>query len=777
MKLIAALRPVGASCVLAAVLSWLCAQAIAQTLSPAGPYTANDQVEVEDDQTVVLPQFTVESETVDRYRAADAVSAVRVRAQLIETASSISVLTRDFMQDVGPVRVYDAAKYIAGIQDSISSTINDRINIRGFENNGRTVDNFGDLGFYNFNEALIERVEVSKGPNALLSPAGNPGGTLNIVSKAPEFKSKRSLTVLVGDFDAQKATLDMTGPLPNSERFAYRLIAAYQETGQYWSSEAKLHSKLIAPQFTWRISPTTELITRYDYLDNNTFREQALILDSSVTRPGQKPIPGPGFNYKSLNGTPGWSTHNDEKHSAMFQLSTSIGDHISMRLAGKFQRVKIYGPLAFLFPDTTANRYNPYTGILTPDQTWALTDPSVPHDEILNPYISTDSPYYDPTAIPRRAELSPDRWSRDYALQNDWVFRFQVPYAKLQTVAGLAWNHGDSLTRTVNGALAPLNLFDLANQDNTPIWEPNFNRDVKGETTNSQLYLNQRVTLWDDRIVLTGGVLHYETKTKSIDRVTTNPEAVLDASKDMYLGSVLVRVTPSASVYYSYSTNAAPSVANFDVIWREGKQDEWGIKTEFFNRRLAVNMAYFKITQEGVNVWNIEYFAGHFDLPSSFVTDFKSRGFEFEVSGALTRNLSIMGHFTSLRIRDAQGPPVHSVAERFGGALLSYGFHDGHLKGLSMNVGFTSVGERIGDRPSVDFTPLGVRTQASFSLPSQTTWNAGATYSQSRYELRLMIDNLADKKDYISGTGGRFSQSGLATATGRNIRLAATVRF
>jgi len=40
-----------------------------------------------------------------------------------------------------------------------------------------------------------------------------------------------------------------------------------------------------------------------------------------------------------------------------------------------------------------------------------------------------------------------------------------------------------------------------------------------------------------------------------------------------------------------------------------------------------------------------------------------------------------------------------------------------------------------------------------------------------------MVDNLADKKNYFSGAGARFSQPGLATADGRNIRGTVTVRF
>ncbi|WP_082780706.1 TonB-dependent siderophore receptor [Cephaloticoccus primus] len=755
----------------------LCALATSAGLrAQPSPYSP-EQAEPEAEELVVLSAFNVSSETIDRYRAAEAVSAVRIRTQLIETPSSISVLTRDFMEDVAPVRIHDAAKYIASIQDGEGTMYGDRIMIRGFESAfSRTVDNFGDIGAHNYDESLIERIEVSKGPNAILSPGGPPGGTINIVTKSPQFIPKHSLTALIGNFDAQKVTLDTTAPF-GSDHFAYRLIAAYQDTERYWASSAKLRSKLIAPQFTWRVSPTSELVARYDYLETSVFREPALIIDSSVTRRGQEPILGPGFRPKGLNGTPPWSGLAFQKHSLSLSFSTSFNQYLVMRLAGRVQRFDEYSDQAFLFPPGMAARYNPYTGIATPDEVWGLANPNADYDEVLNPYIATSSPYYDPSAVPIRGERIIKAQVENYAVQNDWALSFETPLARLQTVTGFAYVYGELVDQRVNGALAPINLFDLANQDSSVAWDTVLFRDVKNENTNWQVYLNQRVTFWEDRFALSGGYLRYNTETKSLDKATSNPQDVLDESKDMYLASLLVRVTPAASIYYSYSTNAQPAVVNFTPLWREGKQHEWGAKLEFFNRRLAVNLAYFEINQTNVSTPNIEYYAGDLSQPPSFLSDFGNHGTEVEINGAITRNLSVMGSFTRLRMRDSLGRHVRSVSDQLGAALVNYRFNEGLLKGLSLYTGFSYVGERAGDTPSVDFTPLGVATQNSFFVPSHTTWNAGGAYTWSRYQLRLMVDNLTDDKGYVKGSGGRFSQSGIETATGRNVRLQTTMKF
>jgi len=754
----------------------LCAFALPMGLvAQPSPYSAN-QAQQTAEETVLLPAFTVASDTVDRYRATDSLSSARVRTQLIETPNSITVLPRDFIEDIAPVRLYEATKYIAGVQDGRGNLYQDRITIRGFELSGRTVNNFADAGNHNFDEALVERVEVSKGPNAILSPGGPPGGTVNIVTKAPEFNAKHSITALVGDFDAQKATIDSTAPLPGSDRFAYRLIAAYQDTERYVSSTAKLRNKVIAPQFTWRISPTTQLIARYDYFETWTFREQLMIVDPEVVQRGQTPRPAPGFSWKGTNGAPAWSGLAYQKHSLSLEFSTSFNQYLTMRLAGRFERRGEGSDQAFISTPNLGNRYNPYTGILTPNQTWALSDPNLDHDEVLNPYVATDSPYYDPTAVKLNPNRTLSAGGENYSLQNDWVLSFDTAYAKLQTVAGFSWRDSDGHASGFAGTLAPLNLFDIANYDSTPMWDTVLGYDNEDESTNWQAYLNQRITFWKDRISLTGGVLHYDTQTKSRNKIT-GASGGLDASKDMYLGSALVRVTPSASLYYSYSTNAAPTTANFQVLWREGKQHEWGAKMEFFNRRLGVNLAYFEITQTNFPVANPAYYAGDLTQPTDILADYSNHGTELEVIGALTRNLSVMASVTNLKMRDARGRNVRAVADHLAAAMLNYRFQDGTLKGLGFTLGANYVSERAGDIPTPDFTPLGVVTQTSFFVPSHTRWSAGASYQWSRYSLRLMIDNLTDKKNYFSGAGARFSQPGLATADGRNIRGAITVKF
>src|SRR5262249_42351057 len=128
------------------------------------------------EEVVKLPQFNVSTEKADPYAPGDSVSAARIRASLSDTAASISVISQEFMRDIGAESVLDAARYSSGLSAGRAAGVGgilDRHVIRGFESiDGRVVDNF-QTGFQvNFDPMFLERVEVVKGPNSILSPTG-----------------------------------------------------------------------------------------------------------------------------------------------------------------------------------------------------------------------------------------------------------------------------------------------------------------------------------------------------------------------------------------------------------------------------------------------------------------------------------------------------------------------------------------------------------------------------------------------------------------------------
>ncbi|BET69451.1 TonB-dependent siderophore receptor [Opitutales bacterium ASA1] len=726
----------------------------AQTTSE--PTDSSDAIE--------LPDFTVSSQSIDRYRASEAVSAARIRAPLIDTPSSISVMTRDLIEDIQPQRLFDATRYIAGVQEGRGTTFSDRQIIRGFESDGRTVDNFRDSTGLNFPEAIVDRIEVTKGPNAILSPGGVPGGAINVITKSPTFDRRHSVTALVGLYDAQKLTFDLSDSVADSEALAYRLVGSWQDSARYWSSDAKLKHKLIAPSITWRLGRNTQLTAKYFYYDSWIFREPLYILDASVDA-ATTPILAPGFEPKSLNGIAPWSGLSMQTHSGHFQLSTSFNDRVSMRLAGQAVYFTEDSEQQIVATSGFSNRYNPSTGELTQDYTWTLDGQGQP--------VSTFSPYYNPSNLPTQAELD-DGVVKLAALQNDWVLRFNPSGLHLQTVAGWAvsTNHGSDQRWRV-----PLPGIDLAN----PVaaarhsWtggEPE-TRHVANENFDWQAYVNQRVTALDGRLILNAGALRYGTDTSSIDYRTGAPANKLQSEKNMYLGSIMYKVLPNMSLYYSYSTNATPAIVNERPLWREGKQQEIGAKWQTSDGKFSVNTSYFEISQTNVSVPNPDRLVDP-NAPGSLVSDLDNHGWELEVSGAITDRLSVYGSVSLLKLRDSLGRPIRAVADELAAVMFSYRFGEGALHGLALNAGAVYTSERPGDATPINFTSLNVVTKQSFFIPSYTLYNIGASYGWDRYNVRLYLDNVTDKKDFVYLAGSRVATG---TAPGINARLSLTVKF
>ena len=739
----------------------------ALSLAFAAPFVAQAQTAI--DNVYQLPDFTVSSEAADRYRAEDAVSAVRVRAPLIDTASSISVITRDMMDDLAPNRIFDVARYVAGVQDGRGMQFQDRMIIRGFEsqNGARTVDNFlqpSDAD--NINEAVIERIEISKGPNAILSPSGAPGGSVNIITKSPSFKAHRALSAQVGLFDSQKLTLDLGGAVAGSDKLAYRLVGSLQDTRRYWSKDARLRTRSLAPMLLWRVSDKTTVTAKLVAAEGWIFREPLLILDPSVTAASDDPKLYPGLSEKSLNGIQPWSHVGTHTADLFTQLTTSFNEHISLRMAANGRYYFEDSDQQFLGTPSLTNRYNPATGELTQDYTWTLVNGAP---------VSTYSPFINPSAIPNRGQI---QWTRRKTanFQTDLAGNYKFGAVSSQTVAGIALSRQRAYTRAKDPGTMPAIDLSKPNASAYPVYPAALTQHTGNTYTNWQFYVNERLGFFQDRLYLTAGVLKFSTRTTAYNILTGSAPSILDDAKNMTSFSALYKVRDNVSLYASRSKNSAPVIANNLPLWRDGNQDEFGFKTEWFGRRLSVNGSYFEIEQTNVTIPNPDRQTNP-SAPEQLIADYGNKGWELEVMGSLTKNVSAIATYSHLKMRDALGRMVRGVADNNASLLLNYRVSEGDFKGLALNFGVSYSGKRAGDTP-INYTSLNVIGKTSFFLKPHYSTTAGASYRWSeKLTTRLTIDNVFDEKGHLYIAGGRVSGTGITTAPGINLRLTTTWNF
>lgn len=767
---------------LAALGTWLAVALGAHasaTAADAPASTANPS-----DETVQLPQFTVSSGKGDSYRATQALSLARISGEILDTPVSINVVPRELLEDLGADSAFDAARYFAGVGNGrgagTSGGINDRMNFRGFESQTRTVDNFSSTfipgtstSIDTFEPEFMDRVEIVMGPDAILNPTGTPGGSMNVVTKSPLFTQQNEIKAVVGNWAAQKVAFDSTGPIPvgDGKHWAYRLMGSVQDTNTY--IPGKFEKWDVGAELTYQINPDAKIMFKYFGLDYKAYGNASAPNDNGwlVYDPGSiqgKTLPDspqtPGVTYNGINGVDTNSLTVERTNQLELLYTGTIAKIVSMRLGAELLSHNNVGDSAYPASATNSTTFDPVTGQVTA------------------------APAFDPTNVPVVWRYN-KAVSIMHQIQNDYAANFHPGPVSLQAVAGWAYQHNHNFpTRTGTAPMPSVNLFTGAGED-APRPDINtftFSNRSKSEATQKDAYALLKSGFIDDRLFLTGGatrvwVTSQQYTMNPITNALVGSPTLLNDHKDSFIGSALVKPIRHVSLYYTYSTNAVLTTFNPGngvavPLWSEGKQHEFGVKTEWFDQRLSFTVTHFQMSQTNVTspnpLANINPGAA-----GNILTDNTSRGYEVNLVGGLTKNLSTIISYTSMKYRDAFNRRVRNVPDEMANALLNYRFTDGALKNFSVFGAVTYFGQA----PAETITALAPAVVGQARVPAQpgfytAAWhvfNVGASYRYGRYDFNLNVDNLTDKK-FAWEPASRLSVS---PYPGTTVRLTTTVKF
>lgn len=175
------------------------------------------------------------------------VTAQRRESSAQDVGASLSVLSSDFIEKAAVRDTADLAVVVPGLVVSRDIGLTTQIFVRGVGNNllgiasGNSVATYVDgvyipnsvQVFQSFND--VERVEVLKGPQAVLYGRNSTGGALLISSKRPEFTPSMAADIAFGNYDAMQVRATATGPLLDN-RVAGRISAQYSDRDGYSKS-------------------------------------------------------------------------------------------------------------------------------------------------------------------------------------------------------------------------------------------------------------------------------------------------------------------------------------------------------------------------------------------------------------------------------------------------------------------------------------------------------------------------------------------------------------
>ncbi|PTY07932.1 hypothetical protein DB347_06835 [Opitutaceae bacterium EW11] len=727
----------------------------AQTNKTAGSASSTDE------DLIVLSPFEVSTSLPGRYQAEEAASGGRIRANLMDTPATVAVLTRDFIEDVGTLRVLDVAKYVAGVSEATIPNGLDRVNIRGFQSDGRRVDGFSWSDQANYDTVGIERIEVIKGPDALLQPTGVPGGTINLVSKRPQFKAANSITVQAGQYDSNRVELDSTGPLGSSKKLAYRVVASFHDSDGYtWNSFRK--STFVAPSLTWRVANNAQITFRYEYYNFKTTALEGVLVDPSV---------GTNDTFKLWNAIPTdfsaalndqYQFRRVESHTGTFFFTSAINDRLSVRVAGRVTEEATPDSGFGWGASTQGGSRNPLTGLWEGGRIYSNSAP----------YAYTAAPALSHTF--NHTGSSSNQHLRYRDLQNDWVYTAGIGGVETTTMTGFAYGFEHQNQDARNWTAKPFSVDNFVEDTTAPVPAATLSNARRRELSRMQFYLTEKAEFFNKRVIASAGVANLSFNGYFGSKISTAAQTGIpgrmysgDGNETTFNYGLVVKPVSYASLYYGHSESAVPTT-NFqsvydrfaqdgrDITFSVGKQDEFGGKIQLFDNRLMFSVAYYEINQSNyalANPANLTSPPPPVVLPA-ILTDRVATGWEYQITASLTKSLSLIANYNDSKNRDAYDVPFRGAAEKSGAAYLRYEFKTGRAKGLALSLGANYLGKRAGDQAS-GFTSASTSTviianQPSFYLPARTLVDANASYTRGAWTYRLAVNNLLDKEDYAA---------------------------
>jgi len=182
----------------------------------------------------IAPPSTVlvSADRVEGY-GADSASVAKGSASLRETPQSVSVATRQRLDDQNLRTLDEALANTTGLVVEQTSSHERSYYARGFEIQTVQYDGVatqrGSGFFVSPDLSVFERVEVLRGPSGLFTGAGNPGGTINLVRKRPLRSDRIEAQASAGRWDNYRAQVDATRVLNASGSVRARVIGAYED--------------------------------------------------------------------------------------------------------------------------------------------------------------------------------------------------------------------------------------------------------------------------------------------------------------------------------------------------------------------------------------------------------------------------------------------------------------------------------------------------------------------------------------------------------------------
>jgi iron complex outermembrane receptor protein len=649
---------------------------------------------------------------VEGYTATRTAAGTKTDTALVEAPRSISVATRQQMEDRGVHSLDDAVRYMPGITASSygSDTRADWLRVRGFEPT-QFLDGLPlPKGVYaNPKQETwnLDRLALLRGPASSVYGQTPPGGLLDMVSRRPSDVASSEVQLQYGSDNHRQINFASTGKIDDAGQFLYGISGVVRDSGtQVDHVDNKRYN--IAPSLTWNIDDDTKLTLLSQFTRDDTgITSQFLPIQGTRIH---SPL-GDISHHKNL-GDPDWEYYDRTYYALGYAFEHRLND------VWQFKQNLRYTKSDLSFQSLTPGSY-PFTTV-------------------------------DEQGNVGRTSTSVDEDISQFAVDNNFQADFATGDIRHTLLLGLDHQRSNTNYTSIFGDGLETNVINPIYGQ--PIVRPARSTafyDYNQKTYQTGLYVQDQMALDQWRLTLGGREDWVHTSTQFINKGdATNTQR----DKAFSGNAALSYVFDSGFVpYLSYAesfqpTTGADATSTGSLKPTEGKQWELGIKYQPPGSKTLLSAAVYDLTQKNVSV---NTFVNNVSITSQ-TGEVKVKGLELEATSDVTDNLKVIAAYTLAKSEVQNGVDkgnrLQLMPNQQASLWTDYTWHTGVLDGFGIGGGVRYTGNTYGDKAN---TWLG-------KADAYTVFDATVHYDLGRLDnslkgasLALNATNLFDK-EYIS---------------------------
>ncbi|ENX17990.1 hypothetical protein F895_00482 [Acinetobacter sp. CIP 64.2] len=741
------------------------------------------------DQAVQLPTIHAQAEQEQSLKVDKSANSKFV-APLLDTPKSVSVISKQLIEDTQVTTLSDALRTVPGITLGAGEGGNpngDRPFIRGYNSESSMyVDGIRSSTSQNREMFAIEQVEVTKGSASALGGAGTSGGSINMISKVAKKGDALEGSISGGTDNYARITLDGNKDFGNG--VAARVVVMghqNEKAGQHDGAEYKRAG--IAPSISFGLDSATRGTLSYYYLKTNDEPDSGIPYQYDTTK---KTTAGKPVDVKQ--GTYyGWKDRDFQKQEnqiGTIKLEHDLSENLTLRNTAVYSKSK--NDYLWTQPDDSQ-------GNIVNGQVWRR----------VNTNLTNTDTFTDQLALTGKFDTGSLKHS----------FNTGVEYSKQDSDRGTNIVT-DPNTSKIGGSSSNNNANNACSLSNSNGWCTSLNNTNSGDAWLGNIKANPNVT-------------NITSKTQSVyvlDNITITPQWLLDLgvrwdkfetdmkyNQDSGSGATLVKAgtkysssndffnyqagltfkpAENGAIYISYATSANPvgvdagdgsegisvpgrsttdeqSRAINNLKPEEVKTYEIGTKWDLLNNKLNLTAAIFRTQKDNTRALDTDGFTRN-------IGKTRVDGIELGANGNLTDKWAVSAGYTYLdsEIVDAgfvnkgtatapdyqpsptNGNRVQNVAKNSATLWTTYKV----LPQLTLGAGAVAMDRVYGDAANTKWVPGYVR------------YDAMARYNVDKnVDLQLNINNLSDKRYFTKAYASHYASE----AEGRSAVLSVNFKY